>query len=79
MKGLMSMKESVLYEKGTPSIADKREVLFDSKNFVLRMERFVKTLLAFRWLQWMDKYWEDYEKRCLLRKWESFQQSGHWF
>ena len=79
MKGLMSMKESVLYEKGTSGIADKKEVLFDLKPFILRKERFAKVLPASGWLQGLDKYWEDYEKRCLFRKWQSFQQSGHWF
>lgn len=73
------MKKFVSYEEGVSSLADKREVLFESKSFILRMERFVKAFLAFRWLQWMDKYWGDYEKRCLFRKWQSFQQSGHWF
>ena len=71
------MKESVLNEEGVLRTADKREVLLVSKAFILRAKRFTKTLLASRWLEWIDQYWKDYEERCLLRKWQSFR--GHWF
>ena len=77
IKGGMSMKESILNKERTLSIVDKREILFASKAFILRVERFTKALLASRWLERMDKYWEDCEKKCLLRKWQSFR--GHWF
>ncbi len=71
------MKESILNKERTLSIVDKREILLASKAFILRVERFTKALLASRWLEWIDQYWKDCEKKCLFRKCQSFR--GHWF
>jgi len=45
----------------------------------MKTKGFAKVFLSLAWLEWIDRYWDDYEKRSLSRKWQSFQRSGHWF
>ena len=75
----MSVNESVSSNGRTMSRIGKRRILRNWKALIVRAEGLAKTFSSFRGFEWIDTYWEEYEKRSLFRKWQSFQSSGHWF
>jgi len=73
------VNESILVEEGILSRADNGGALLGSKIFIARADELVKALLSLRWLERIGNYWEDYDKRSLSRKWQSFERTGQWF